>query len=53
MPEQIVDRINELSDALVLRELHLRAVTIASLSDFSLEIERLTAAEDSSAEQLN
>ena len=53
MPEQIVARINELSDTLVLRDLLRRAVTIASLSEFSEEIERRTGGQDSSQSQLN
>jgi len=39
VPDQMADRINELSDTLVLRDLLRRAVTIASLSDFSEEIQ--------------
>ncbi|MBO1352177.1 MAG: hypothetical protein EBE86_034640 [Hormoscilla sp. GUM202] len=48
VPEEIADRINKLSDASLLRELHQRSVTIASLSDFSAVLEQLTPAEDSS-----
>ncbi len=53
VPEQISDRINKLEDASLLRELHQRSVTIASLSDFSAVLEQLTPAEDSSGQQYN
>ncbi|MBC6471990.1 MAG: hypothetical protein GDA48_03510 [Hormoscilla sp. GM102CHS1] len=53
VPEQIADRINGLSDESVLKELFQRAVTIASLSDFSAVLDRLTTAADSSDPQNN
>jgi len=53
VPEQIADRINKLSEESVLRELLMRAVTIASLSDFSAVLDQLAPAEDSSGEQYN
>ena len=53
VPEQIADRINKLEDASLLRELFQRSVTIASLSDFSVVLDRLTTAEDSSGPQNN
>lgn len=61
VPSEIADRINKLSEESVLRELLMRSVTIASLSDFSdvlaqlapLDAELPTTAEDSSGEQYN
>ncbi len=53
VPEQIADRINKLNDASLLRELHQRSVTVASLSEFEVVLDfslrdRLTPTEESS-----
>ncbi len=53
VPEEIADRINKLKSESVLRDLLRRAVTLASLSDFSAVLDQLAPAEDSSGDRYN